>query len=71
MPYQYKITFDPPVIDSIANQTPDGIIKAEVKKPELGINKDTEITYQIDVTDAENKTAVLTKDKVKKFVIKN
>jgi len=69
-PYKYKITFDPDLIEAVSGDTTNGVIQAEVKKPAAGFDEDKEVTYQIEVTDADNKTSILSKDKVKKFVVK-
>lgn len=71
MPYRYKITFDPNLVDAVSAESLDGIIKTEVKKNAISVDKETNVSYQIEVNDAENKTTVLTKDKAKKFLVSN
>ena len=68
-PYRYKFTFEPNIVASISGETENGVIQAEIKKPEAAIELDIEVIYQIEATDADNKTSILTKDKAKKFVI--
>lgn len=54
----------------MSGDSPNGIIQAEVKKPASGFDEDKEVTYRIEITDAENRKATLTEDKVKKFIVK-
>jgi hypothetical protein len=61
-PYAYSITFDPPLLPAIKDaKSPDGVIREEVAVPDT-LAADTQVKYQISVTDSENKTVDYNKD---------
>ena len=68
-PYIYSITFDPPLISTIKGKSPNGDIKQEVAVPET-LAADTDVRYQINVTDSDNKTADYNKEGTQKISLK-
>jgi hypothetical protein len=61
-PYVYSITFDSPLLSAVKDtQTPDGVIRQEFAVPET-LTADTQVKFQIFVTDNEKKTADYNKD---------
>ncbi|SRR6266436_2432389 len=68
-PYIYSITFDPPILPAIKGKSHDDVIKQEVAIPET-LAADTEVKYQISVTDSDNKTADYNKDGTQRISLK-
>jgi hypothetical protein len=61
-PYTYSITFDSPLLPAIKEvQTSDGVIRQEFTVPDT-LSADTQVKFQILVTDNEKKTADYNKD---------
>lgn len=61
-PYVYSITFDSPLLSAVKDtQTSDGVIRQEFTAPDT-LTSDTQVKFQISVTDSEKKAADYNKD---------
>jgi len=70
-PYTYSITFDPAVIPPIKDvKTLDGTIKQDLVVPDT-LTADTEVQFEIVVTDSEKKSAEYNKDGAQKISLKS
>lgn len=68
-PYDYSITFDPPVIQEIKGKSQDSAIKQEIAVPET-LAADTDVKFHVVVMDSDNKTAEYNKDGTQKISLK-
>jgi hypothetical protein len=69
-PYTYSISFDPALIPAIKDvKTTDGTIKQEVLVPDT-LSTDTDVQFEIVVTDSDKKTADYNKDSSQKISLK-
>jgi len=69
-PYTYSITFDPPLIPAIKDvKSTDGVIRQEIGVPDT-LAADSDVKYEISVTDSENKTGDYNKNGAQKISLK-
>ncbi len=69
-PYIYSITFDPAAIPPIKDiRSENGVLEQKITVPDT-LAADTDVKYQIHVTDSDNKSADYNKDGTQKISLK-